>query len=249
MSDTLDLIRARAHPAQALVERWAFEGLGHYSRRFNYLYWVTPKAACSSILMTLHRLERDDPTFLYDTPFGMHELELSPLDRARDHIERFDDLGTFKFCFVRNPYDRLLSAWLDKVVRTGGLRPRFEAKLGREGPVSFADFVAVIRDEPLAEMDTHYAPQAYVTFQDMIAYDFIGRFETLTEDLRTVFGRLNADVDRFLAEARPHQTGAKPWDQLTPALKQDIQTLFAVDFARFGYDPEAPPDGWTGDKL
>lgn len=241
MSETLDLIRARAHPAQALVERWAFEGLGHYSRRFNYLYWVTPKAACSSILMTLHRLERDDPTFMYDTPFGMHELELSPLDRARDHIERFDDPGTFKFCFVRNPYDRLLSAWLDKVVRTGGLRPRFEAKLGREGPVSFADFVAVIRDEPLAEMDTHYAPQAYVTFQDMIAYDFIGRFESLHHDLHRVLERLGADSERYISVARPHQTGDKPKSDLTAPVVKKIQTAFAIDFARFGYDPERLP--------
>ena len=212
----------------------------HLSIRHRFLYCSTPKVACSSLLMTLQRIESGDPTFLHD-PWGeVHYREFSPLLMPLQ-VPSFHswmlDARTFKFCFVRNPFSRLLSAYLDKIVLTEGFRAKFLAALGRDGGgITFAEFIDVVAAETDEQMDDHYSVQCRHIFQSHIPYDFIGRFEALPEGIAEVGRRIGVDMRPYAVRLDAHRTGAEDYARhYTPRMVRLVQDRFAEDFRAFGY--------------
>lgn len=217
----------------------------HLSMRHRFLYCSTPKVACSSLLMTLQRIEAQDLGFLHD-PWGeVHYREFSPLlmplqvPSFRDWML---DPAVFKFCFVRNPFSRLLSAYLDKIVMTEGFRAKFRAALGRdEGGITFAEFIDVVAAESDEEMDDHYSIQYRHTFQSRIPYDYIGRFEALPAGMAEVGRRIGVDMRAYEARVDSHRTGAHDYAKYyTPRMTRLVQDRFAEDFSAFGYRAALP---------
>lgn len=215
------------------------------SVRHKYLYCPTPKVACSSILLTLQRFELQDSTLAHDPWSEVHYREFSPLLtplQVPDFWRWLHDAGTFKFCFVRNPYDRLLSTYLDKVVLGDELRAKFHAALGREGSISFDDFIDVVVNEPAEDMDAHYAIQCRHTFQSRVPYDYIGRFEHLADGLAEIARHIGMDLQRYEARIDPHKTGPKTYgNYYTSRTVRLVQHKFAEDFEVFDY-PLVLPD-------
>ena len=128
---------------------WRRHGI---SLKYRYLFCNTPKVACSTIKLTLARAELEDDTFEYENDEYIHDRELSPLLKPTmlpnpvDRLDRF-----FKFCFVRNPAARLLSAYLDKIVRNKPEKLLVLEALNRSNDplyeISFPEFVEVVCDQ------------------------------------------------------------------------------------------------------
>ena len=107
------------------VSRDDFEYSINVSIKHRYVYIETPKVGCSTIKDTLQRMELDYPDLQRSDPEMIHDRNYSPLLRPAqtwglDRLLHSRDF--FVFCFVRNPYTRLLSAYLDKIVK--GLTPK-----------------------------------------------------------------------------------------------------------------------------
>ena len=177
------------------------------SRRLRYIYVQNPKCGSSTIRNSLWTAEHalglaarpgvpnvysDDQPFVDDP-------------RRWEHVE-----GEHAFTFVRNPYARVLSAYLNKIVRHRDplVWGRFAARHGLgEEPLAFADFLRLVERTPPDEMDPHWRPQSDLLLPDLIPYDFIGSMESFEADLqqvmRSIFGA-SADV----ATHAPHRTDA-----------------------------------------
>lgn len=147
-----------------------------------------------------------------------------------------------KFCFVRNPYSRLLSVYLDKIQRSRGQKRQVLLHMGKDpsqlnAPVSFSEFVDVVCEQPIVNMDPHWRVQYYQTFQDGITYDFIGRLESFRQDIVTVMTRINKDFGRYLSEERRNATDAAELlgKHYTEALVRKVRAKYAKDFEAFGY--------------
>lgn len=162
------------------------------SRRLPYIYLNNPKCACSTIKHSLWEAEY---------AFGMtdavpgdpHDMTNSPFvrDGSRwEHSER-----EFVFTFVRNPFMRLLSAYLDKIVNNDpSVRGPFEKRHGLNGAsITFADFIRLVATESVEQMDQHWRPQTIIVGFGTTPFDFIGSVEMLDEELpyvlRRIFGR------------------------------------------------------------
>ena len=87
----------------------------------------------------------------------------------------------FKFAFVRNPVERFLSVWRDKVLRSNYFRlsPHRHKQL-KELP----EFIEYVQKHQLLDEDEHLYPQ--VNLIDLTDVDFVGRFEHFEEDLQTM---------------------------------------------------------------
>lgn len=221
----------------------------HISLQYNYVYTVTPKAACSTIKSTLQKIELGEDKVTNSFSHGLHNRFYSPLLTPSQvgGFERFlDKNNPFKFCFVRNPYTRLLSAYLDKfiisqdiaivnnILETLNLPKCDETTFPN---ISFATFIYAVEQQDIAKMNAHWRIQYYQTFQDTIEYTFIGRFENFESDFSYVLSKLIPNYSSYYSVEQSHRTNANELLQkyYTPELIEIVQDKFAIDFEYFNY--------------
>ena len=89
----------------------------------------------------------------------------------------------FKFTFVRNPFDRFVSAYSDFTqIRNLNL-------------TTFKDFCKSFPDSEFSE-DIHWIPQHKLLCDDeTIVPDFIGRYENISDDLKKISDIIGFDIN------------------------------------------------------
>jgi len=161
------------------------------------------------------------------------------LDLRFEHktaVEKRRELGefrwrrAFKFAFVRNPWDRVVSHYHYRVKTN-------QTGLG-DGHLSFRDWViAVYRDRDCRYLDQPmmFQPQwAWISdVEGRLMLDFVGRFESLESDLREVSKRVAQPIrlPHLKRSERVNYTGY--YDDETRRL---VAEAFHVDIVKFGYE-------------
>ena len=247
------------------------------NQSFSYHGWVVPeykclcmtipKAACTTVKVTLFHLAGNplpaEPNDVHGHDVGLFVGKYS----TEEIIEMLTSPEWVRFCLVRNPYDRLLSAykskiantrdtqysWLQSAIREGSSYPDGDGR--RSVTVTFADFVHFLSDcggkvryefKPDAIYDGHFSAQTRILRQDLINYDFIGRFENFADDFSAVLTRLGAPEKTvaLVSERRnvsPHVPLNVAYTRELAALTYD---LYLDDFEAFEYDR----DSWLCDS-
>jgi hypothetical protein len=217
------------------------------------MYLETPKTGCSTIKATLQRIELEDPNLPRALDM-VHNRDYSPLLKPIQ-VGKFDKLledeKYYKFCFVRNPYTRILSAYLNKVRFHKGQwneyrRNKLLVQMGGDlsdiqtiqKEISFKNFVRSIIRQPVTFMDPHWKIQYYQTLQELINYDFIGKFENFNKDFLKVLHKIVPDDSKmYILNIQGHKTGAnnKIKEFYTEEIRDMVYTKYKVDFEQFGY--------------
>jgi hypothetical protein len=214
--------------------------LVNLSRRHRLLYVAVPKSACSILLGTLQWLEVDGEERLL--PADPHNRLLSPLVSPFADIKLFEEgmnsNSFLRFSFVRNPFARALSCYLDKVRGRSATKRVYLPKLGAapSETISFADFLRRIARQPRGMMDVHWAPQAFLLSPASVTYHFVGRVERLETDLARLLSRRGLEVPS--ARDIGHATGASRLlhDYYGAEEIALVREIYAEDFAAFGYE-------------
>lgn len=135
----------------------------------------------------------------------------------------------FKFVFVRNPWDRVVSTYCNKVL-TRKHKP-FQSCFGK----SFAHFVNFLDGLDLSRADAHIRLQTTLFPKNNV--DFIGRFENFEDDLRHVLSVLGLDdVEIPHANASTHDHYSLYYTERT---RKIIARKYKSDIDAFGYTFEA----------
>jgi hypothetical protein len=181
--------------------------------------------------------------------------------RFRDYWDAFAHPEGYRFhCFVRNPYARLLSAWNDKMVKghaseqyPRSMRPlvprirRFAARHGLPGSepstvIPFPTFVSFVESKPEGERNQHWDTQSSVLLADKIDYHRVYQMETdFVRGMTELLSELGIPGDwvegRLL---KPENVSGRVAERVyDEAIADRVRRLYAVDFERFGYDPES----------
>ena len=163
----------------------------------------------------------------------------------------------FKVMFVRSPLERLLSAYINKFTKAYStyFRKRYGRKIVRryrEDPsdqslqrghdVTFSEFIQYILDPQTTEsssFNAHWRQYYKLCRPCIVNYDYIGKYETLAEDVGNVLRALNATHIKFPASVA---SGRRTADLVSSVYanisSEDIHGLwktYAVDFEMFGY--------------
>ncbi len=206
----------------------------------NILYLNNAKAGCSTIKQALIRaMGRIDGFDLPDTlnPFIVHG-QGKFWSLAYNHIRPG---RTKTFSLVRNPYLRVLSAYLDKVAKPGILRSQFAFQHGLDPreEIGFEQFLSIVQSGDELH-DQHWRPQVANLFVDQIDITRVYYLENFRDTAADLAAFLDVDIEfRFRG---PHTTHAseKLSQYLTPTCRGLIEEIYEADFRTFGYstDPE-----------
>lgn len=204
-----------------------------------FVYFVVPKVACSSIktaLLPLFGME-EPPDGAHDV-HGLFDRSPCQIDKTRflDRRREYDEL--FKFVFVRDPWDRLVSCWRQKLAPGGeGLgREEFAGRRFGVG-MPFGEFAEAVCAVPDEESDRHFHSQ-HVTAcgngkRKRLLADFVGRYENRTEDFALVAGKIGAEPE--LPHLLPTRGGASYRDLYNRGLAAMVGERYRLDAEIFGY--------------
>lgn len=132
----------------------------------------------------------------------------------------YDNL--FKFAFVRNPWDRIVSRYAHLLRSTDRRRHHMVARMK-----NFEDFIAW-------EIQRAAFQYAYVLDRNgRSIVDFVGRHERVTEDFATVCARLGVNASLPHANVSKHEDYRSYY---TSATRDLVAEHFRRDIELFGYD-------------
>lgn len=211
----------------------ALNDRGAIDHNFRIFYNRIPKSANSTIsariveLRTGERLPQDKAKGSFVKPADLSASDVSKLQEY------------FKFTFVRSPFSRTLSAYLDTIV-SGRKRSYLENDFPSGRTPSFTEFLECLQGGALYR-NAHWAPQVSVLSLPVSEFDFIGRFENLDEDWSSVARQISGSSDHGRLQVHgPSPTRAS--ERLREYFDRDcvelVRRLFRSDFEAFGYDDE-----------
>ncbi|NXG48091.1 CHST9 sulfotransferase, partial [Psilopogon haemacephalus] len=245
--------KPQSHPGQ-LVSRIYVED------RHKVLYCEVPKAGCSNwkrVLMVLNGLAASAHNISHhDVHYGKHLRRLDSYDLAG--ISR--RLGTYtKAIFVRDPMERLVSAFRDKFEHPNSYyHPVFgraiirkyrrgaqEEALRTGSGVKFREFIQYLLDShrPVG-MDIHWEQVSKLCHPCLIGYDFIGKFETLEEDANYFLQLVGAPAelsfpkfkDRHSSDQRTSAQVVRQYlKELSREERQLTYDFYYLDYLMFNY--------------
>lgn len=204
-----------------------------------YVYVETPKVACSTIKARLYEhitrglpIPKEVHPTLFCSPF------VRPFQISDKHIERalYSD-EYFRFSFVREPVERVLSAYLDKIKKPMPQRTRFLKRFYPQQEadynISFEEFLDCLQTIKAARnFDKHWRPQHDLMFLPHISYHFIGSMARFEEDWKKLMTaiklpRTQGDEDNVLWHAT--SAGEKVEEYVTDNIRQKITDLYKDD--------------------
>ena len=144
-------------------------------------------------------------------------------------IEKFENY--FVFGFVRNPYDRVYSAYqyYKKIERVSG---------------NFNDFIEGELNETLARYNhnyIHFCPQYYFFYDgNKNKADYIGRYEELDRDFYYICLFMGLNIETSLCIINQSKSNEKEissihLNKFTKESLDVVNELYALDFSLFGY--------------
>ena len=162
--------------------------------------------------------------------------------------------------FVRDPFTRLLSAYIDKFTQYNEYTEPFQRNYGRhiismyrKNPssqsfqfghdVAFGEFVRYVIDlhEKHQEFDEHWRPFVDLCSPCDIHWDFVGKMETIEEDSRYVLSYMLGDPcpPPLMQSQHGHQTIDMVmevfYQQIPPSDIRRLKEVFRHDIELFGY--------------
>ena len=151
----------------------------------------------------------------------------------KKYIEKRIYDSYFKFAFVRNPWDRILSAYF--WYKGGGVQNKADKMIGKNLPWRFKKFIKNYEkfiSEHDNELSPHFLPQVQI-INNPNELDFIGKFENLEKDFSYVCKELG------LANIKlPHSNKSKHkpyWRYYDKTTKDIVASIFKKDIEVFNY--------------
>jgi len=231
----------------------------YYGGGGQYMYQSIPKCACTTIKTILLELEGLP---VDENEWRRHQKDNNKFpgvdwmnEQQREDLFQ-DRTRTFKFVVVRDPYTRLASAYKDKIRMETKLRAKHWLNIIRNAAQeqgvklsvepTFEEFVHVVSQQPVEQMDSHWRQQYFEGRFGLIKFNFVGHVEKMGCDLPYILEQIGAPEHLQKRAAEQHNvTGAQMaiWDSVAPEIRQKFMKAFEIDFDTLCY-PYRTPRTW-----
>lgn len=179
-----------------------------YSNKKKAIYCFVPKVACTNWKWIIYQLENGYTSNGVITRAQIHNnLPFNRVwnDETYEKIKQY-----YTYLFVRHPFERLVSAYRNKLFKPYRDDHYLLNTLGKyiikkyrknstvnTGTCTFAEFVEFLIDKASKHgsksFNEHWKPYSKLCDICHTRYDFIGKHETLVEDSRLILKKLKVD--------------------------------------------------------
>jgi len=229
------------------------------------MYCAIPKVGCSNWKrMFVHLIGEHNLTLKETSKLKVHESSvLSALGIQRlsefskeDIIHRLSTY--YKFLFVRDPLERLLSAYKDKFSTYNKYTRYFQHRYGRaiirkyrKNPsdvsllhghdVTFSEFINYVihLGNKTGEFNPHWRQYSSLCFPCNIGYNFIGHMESMKDDSQYVLGRiLSSSCPPEFPSSHKRTSDVRTqefYSQISRSHINQLKNIYRTDIDLFGY--------------
>lgn len=147
-----------------------------------------------------------------------------------------NNLNTYKFTCIRDPFERIVSAFLHKVIVNPGIAAEeyfisnpYHNKFLNDIPAYFNNFIEYIENTGVINTDIHFNLQSKAIRYGEVSYNKILRFENIIKDWEDV----KKDIDGLpdLPKQKVNSTSSyKYYDILRPIFLSRVQEIYKKDY-------------------
>jgi len=156
-------------------------------------------------------------SYLRSLKISKHFWNHMPGYEVREKIGKEIWNSYYKFCFDRNPWDKIVSLYF------------WKKKRGEFDEHSFDDYINT------KNFNCHNYP--IYTYQDEVIVDFVGKYENLKDDLLKVCNKIGIDFDSELTKAKSKYRPKQPHYSYyyNDKTRELIRNLFKKEIELHGY--------------
>ena len=227
------------------------------SDRYKTLFCYVPKVACGNwkrIFLVLNG--HFNTTTEISGPMAHESGLIDTLDKYSVEEIRYKLLKYKKVVFVREPLERVLSAYRNKFTTTYNKRyhhrygveiiKKYRKNLTREitdeDQVTFDEFVKYLIDLRPDRRDVHWELQHNLCFPCSVSYDFIGKYESLKLDAARALEVMGASERITFPDIGKNRTGKDTktlmrqfYSQISVQDFVRLQKIYEMDYNLFEY--------------
>lgn len=209
------------------------------------IYCFAPKVASSQWKTVLAPLNQDNQTFSHIREVEFKRLNQYSIEKVQEMLEKY-----FTFLFVRDPFERFLSAYKDKFLKENRV---FHKAIGRKiikrfrpnatknsldtgSDVTFLEFTNYVLKTQ--HFDEHWSPFDRLCHPCAINYDFIGHYDDLAQDAPHLVKKAGIDDRVSFPSFRASNTTTellRYYSQIPKLKILELAKLYESDFEMFGY--------------
>lgn len=183
---------------------------------YRFVFHHVPKTGGTSITSVLSKYCRE-----YEGKLPQHKPVIDCIDEPKEY---------FSFAFVRNPFDRVVSAW-ENYLQSGP----FVISNNYKKAETFDEFVE--RDvcggiSIVSECPTQFS---YLSDGSKILVDYVGRFENLTEDFYKIIGIIKVPLS-ILPKKNSGTLRDGYRNYYFPRSEKLVENYFEEDLSYFQYE-------------
>ncbi|KAA8499836.1 Carbohydrate sulfotransferase 14 [Porphyridium purpureum] len=228
-----------------------------YSEELKFTFCPVPRAASTTWKYSLRKAMGRKDYALVETGddrrrSGFHYVSDQNPSELAEWLTRGGE-DNLKFIFVRNPYTRVLSAYLSRILYMPRNNAAFKEAMASAFPhvvladlkekPSFAQFVGALELQARSPARMHevWAPVWYLCSTNILTYDYIGKLESLTLDVIPVLRHIGMQT-RFDFPSNDDisygtiDTAEQVNEFYTQELKDRVFAIFKTDFETLGYE-------------
>ena len=203
-------------------------GLKYVSHTCKFIYFEVPKTGTSSLLNLLNE-----------------HAAISQMDGRYDFLDYPDYL---RVAFVRNPWDRILSCYLNKIKKDrdfqnkhfeDGVMKKFHRFNVFYAGMPFVEFLHAVAEIPDEFADGHFASQyTRLVMEETLVITHLARFENYRAEVLRFLGEVG--IDRSIELPHLNQTTrSRPYAEFyNDETIRLVQQRYSEDIRRFGYQFE-----------
>ncbi len=219
------------------------------------MYGRVPKVANSSIKQSLSKLlnKKSNEAIKTTADRFWRRHTHGETQLITTHQARRLRATHFSFSFVRNPFDRLVAAYNNKIIEIPVV-PVAMKKMGLYHSMPFDEFIRLICEANPSNMDDHVRPQAEILVADKkLVPKFIGRIEHINDHWRSLHNRMKHEGLPTLGRLPKVNVRRIKHSDIenyfrTPKLIDLVLERYKIDFKRF-YSDYTIDELLNGDPL